>query len=85
MKGLTLTTKEQTGLQVLNGVMVRQRPLASGRTPGLVPIPVGWYVLRRSTIMPNDPEGRLVVVQVTCPSTGSEYLLRAPLEVTSRR
>ena len=33
--------------------------------------------------MPNDPEGRLVAVQVTRPSTGREYLLRVPPGMTT--
>lgn len=33
--------------------------------------------------MPNDPEGRLVAVQVRCPSTGPEYLLRVPPDMTT--
>ena len=33
--------------------------------------------------LPNDPDRFLKVVQVTCPSTGREYLLRVPPNMTT--
>ena len=33
--------------------------------------------------MLNDPDGRLVAVQVTCPSTGRESVLRVPPGMTT--
>ena len=33
--------------------------------------------------MPHDPDRRIVVVEVVCPSTGRRYLLRVPPVMTS--
>ena len=63
--------------------MERHRPIASGVDTGPFRDPRRWHVPLRSVTMPNDPDGRLVAVQVKCSSKGPESLLRVPPGITT--